>query len=163
MPDELIQRRQLLRGAGIAAGGAAVAGLGAVAAPAAADDDHDRGRARLTGSWLVDVANDDGSSTVSVGSFAEGGVCVIHDIQPAGPPFTGSWKMRDKRRWRATVLGGFAGEDGPGSAGPTIELRLRGEVGRREISGSFTFTVTAPDGTDVAAGSGTFSGRRIEA
>jgi hypothetical protein len=163
MPDELIQRRQLLRGAGIAAGGAAVAGLGAVAAPAAADDDdHRHGHARLAGSWLVDVANDDGSMTVSVGSFAEGGVCVIHDIQPAGPPFTGSWKMRDKRRWRATVLSGFAGE-GPGSPGPTIELRLRGELGRREISGSFTFTVTAPDGTDIATGSGTFSGRRIEA
>ena len=124
-------------------------------------DGHGDGH-RLLGSWLVDVDNDDGSSLVSVGSFAAGGVAVVHDISPAGPPLTGSWDARGKH-WRATVWGGFPGDEGPGSAGPTLQLRLRGRVGHDRIRGTFEFTVFDPGGAEADSGSGSFSGRRIEA
>src|SRR5687768_5213651 len=109
MSDNVIERRHLLRNAGMVAGGAAaVTGLGAASMPAMADDDDDHGHGhgrgkRLLGSWLVNVRNANGSMTVSVGSFAAGGVAIIHDINPAGPPFTGSWEMHDHDTWRATV------------------------------------------------------------
>lgn len=115
------------------------------------------------GSWLVDVRNDDGSTLVSVGSFAAGGVAIVHDISPAGPPFTGSWEMRDHDAWRATVWSGFPGEGGPGTAGGTVRLRLRGTVDKHRVRGSFVSTLFDPEGTELEEGSGTFRGRRIEA
>jgi hypothetical protein len=156
MGEKTIERRRVLHGAGAAAGGAALGGMGVVAAqPAAAS-----GSGRLEGSWLVDVQSPDGT-LVSVGSFADGGVAIIHDISPAGPPFTGTWAQHGKQ-WRATTWSGFPGETGPGSVGPTARLRLRGEVKGDRIRGSFTFTLFAP-GANPESFSGTFSGRRIEA
>jgi hypothetical protein len=163
MTDNVIERRHLLRNAGMVAGGAAaVTGLGAAMPASAHGEGHGRGR-RLLGSWLVDVRNDDGSTLVSVGSFAAGGVAVVHDINPAGPPFTGSWEMTDHDSWKATVWSGFPGEGGPGSAGGTIRLRLRGTVEKHRIQGSFVFTVFDPEGTQLERGSGSFRGREIQA
>jgi hypothetical protein len=162
MTDGTIDRRRLLRGAGLVAGGAAAStGMGAMVAPVSAHSDGWDTRG-LAGSWLVDVKNDDGSTLVSVGSFAEGGVAIVHDISPAGPPFTGTWELRDDDRWRATVWSGFPG-DGPNSPGGTVRLRLRGEFGEDWISGSFTFTAYDSKGAEVDEGSGTFSGRPIDA
>jgi hypothetical protein len=167
MAEGTIERRHLLRGAGIVAGGAVTAaGIGALASPAVADDDDDHDDHDdddLTGSWLVQVRNEDGSTLTSVGSFAKGGVAIIHDINPAGPPFTGSWKMRDDDRWRATVWSGFPGQGGPGTAGGTVRLRLRGVVDGRRIRGSFRAAAFTPDGSPDGTFDGTFTGRRIEA
>jgi hypothetical protein len=165
MDENVIERRHLLRNAGMVAGGAAaVSGLGAAAMPASADGDgHGHHGKRLLGSWLVDVRNDDGSTLVSVGSFAAGGVAIVHDINPAGPPFTGSWEMTDDDSWRATVWSGFPGEGGPGSAGGTIRLRLRGSVDKHRIRGSFVFVVFDAEGAELERGTGTFRGHRIEA
>ena len=162
MSDNSIERRHLLRNAGMVAGGAAAATGLAGALPAAADQGHggDRGH-RLFGSWLVDVSGDDGTDSVSVGSFAAGGVAIVHDINPAGPPFTGTWKMHDHDSWRATVWSGFPGSTGPGSAGGTLRLRIRGSVEKHRIWGTFVVTVFAPDGTEVDESGGTFRGRRI--
>lgn len=160
MAGNTIDRRRLLHGAGAAAGGAAVAGMSVMATqPAAAGS----GSKRLEGSWLVEVpaGGPTGGPLLSVGSFADGGVAITHDIRPAGPPFTGSWAQTGSR-WRATLWSGFPGEGGPGSAGPTARLRLRGEVKGDRIRGTFTFTLFAP-GEDPATETGTFSGRRIEA
>ena len=44
-----------------------------------------------------------------------------------------------------------------------IELKLRGTVAHHQLRGTFTFRVTDPSGAQVATGSGTFAGRRIEA
>jgi hypothetical protein len=159
MAENTIDRRRLLHGAGAAAGGAAVVGMGVATAPTAAADGGSR---RLEGSWLVDVTNADGSTLLSVGSFADGGVAIVHDIRPAGPPFTGTWAIKG-HQFRATLWSGFPGEEGPGSPGPTIRLRLRGTVDKNTVSGTFTFTVFAPTGAEVDSGSGTFIGRRIEA
>ena len=165
MSDIVIERRHLLRNASMVAGGAAaVSGLGAAALPASADGGgHGHHGKRLLGSWLVNVRNDDGSTLVSVGSFAAGGVAIVHDINPAGPPFTGTWAMIDHDSWKATVWSGFPGADGPGSAGGTIRLRLRGTVEKHRIRGSFVFTVFDPEGAELERGSGRFRGREIEA
>jgi len=160
MGENTIDRRRLLHRAGAAAGGAAVVGVGALAAqPAAASS----GSKRLEGSWLVEVpaGGPEGGPLVTVGSFAGGGVAITHDISPAGPPFTGSW-AQNGNRWRATLWSGFPGEGGPGSVGPTARLRLRGELKGDRIRGTFTFTLFVP-GQDPSDQTGTFSGRRIEA
>ncbi|MGW1344012.1 hypothetical protein ACWCOV_23410 [Kribbella sp. NPDC002412] len=160
MEANAIDRRRLLHGAGAAAGGAVVVGVGALATqPAAASG----GSKRLAGSWLVNVAagGPQGGRLVSVGSFAEGGVAITHDISPAGPPFTGSWAQNGSK-WRATLWSGFPGDSGPGSTGPTARLRLRGEVKGNRIRGTFTFTLFAP-GEDPSTDTGSFEGRRIEA
>ena len=118
MSENAVGRRQALRGAGIAAGGVAIAGL-ATATPAIAGNDNG-----LLGSWIC-VRQDDGTTDKVrlVLSFAGGGVFVSHDISPAGPPFTGTWSSKGKS-FRATFWTGFRGRartglgraDGPGAA-----------------------------------------------
>jgi hypothetical protein len=161
MVADSVGRRDVLRGAGVAAGGVALGGV-ALASPAAAGQSHAHGDGRLSGSWRVDVHNDDGDESVSILSFAAGDVCVVHDISPAGPPFTGTWRASRHGSFRATVLTGTPG-DGPGSAGSVIELKLFGNVRHGRIRGSFTFRVTDAAGNELATGSGTFDGERIEA
>ncbi len=163
MSDVPFGRRNILRTAGLTVGGAALAGA-AIASPASAHDDHDDDNhdRDLSGSWRVDVHNDDGTESVSVLSFAAGDVCIVHDISPAGPPFTGTWRRARHHSFRATVLTGFPGE-GPDSPGPVVTLHLRGSVRHDRIRGTFTFTVDSPSGEQLAAGSGSFDGRRIEA
>lgn len=159
MTEDSVGRRNVLRSAGIAAGGVALSGV-ALASPASAGDVH-RDR-ELSGSWRVNVHNNDGEESVSILSLAAGDVCIVHDISPAGPPFTGTWRAGRHDSFRATVLTGTAGE-GPGSPGVVIELHLRGAVHHDEVRGSFTFTVTDAGGHQVDSGSGTFDGKRIEA
>ena len=144
---------------GLLRGGAVLGGT-ALASPASASERHEDDD--VSGSWLVNVHNDTGEESVSVLSFAAGDVCVVHDISPAGPPFTGTWRSRRHDSFRATVLTGTPG-DGPGSPGAVIELKLRGAVRHERVSGTFTFTVMGPDGTELDSGSGTFDGRPIEA
>jgi hypothetical protein len=159
MIQESVGRRNVLRGASVAAGGLTLAGV-AGASPASAGGSY--GDQSLSGSWRVNVHNDDGDESISILSFAAGQVCIVHDISPAGPPFTGSWRSGRHGSFRATVLTGFAGE-GPGSPGPVIELKLSGSVRHGQLSGSFTFRVTDPAGNEVDTGSGTFDGQRVEA
>jgi hypothetical protein len=159
MTSGTIGRRQVLRGAGVAAGGAAIGTLG-FAQPAAAS-----GSDEVEGSWRV-TRQDEGDDTkyTTVLSFAEGDVALARDISPAGPPLTGAWDDREDDRFRATLWGGFPGEGGPGSAGPTIRVRLRGKADDDRISGSYTFTVFAPNSEDeLESGTGTFRGWRIHA
>jgi hypothetical protein len=159
MAESVVNRRQALRGAGVAAGGA----VGAFAlAPAASA--QDRGEQGPSGSWLV-VRQDDGSPvlTTLVLSFSGGGVFISHDINPAGPPFTGTWKA-DGRRFRATFWTGQAG-NGPNQPGPTIRVRLRGQVEGRSLTGTYTFTVFDPaTGAPIQSGAGkVLSGHPIDA
>jgi hypothetical protein len=161
MAESGIDRRQVLRGAGVAAGGAAV-GAVAFATPASAHED--RGES-LSGSWLI-VRQDDGTpaKTTGVLSFAGGNVLVEHDINPAGPPFTGTWQRQDDHRFRATFWTGQAG-NGPGQAGPTVRVRLRGQIRHGNLTATYIFTVFDPStGATVQSGTGkVLSGHRIEA
>ncbi|MEU8221885.1 hypothetical protein [Kribbella sp. NPDC048915] len=159
MSENTIGRRQALRGAGIAAGGVAVAGL-ATATPAEAASGNS-----VLGSWLC-VRQDNGSKDRirTILSFAAGNVLVIHDISPAGPPFTGSWSVKGKS-FRATVWSGFPGEQGPESVGPTVRVQLWGSVSHGKLTASYRFTVFAPNSTTqvIESGSGKVSGRRLPA
>jgi len=152
-------RRQALRGAGIAAGGVAIAGL-ATATPAVADNDNG-----LLGSWLC-VRQDDGTPDKIrlVLSFASGDVIVSHDISPAGPPFTGTWSRRGKS-FRATFWTGLPGGPQPDSIGPTVRVKLQGTLSHGRITATYRFTVFAP-GSDTKvldSGTGKLTGRRISA
>jgi hypothetical protein len=145
----ILNRRQLLRGAGVATG-VAVAGLGL--APAASADDEEEHGETLSGSWLVTRQDRGSPDTVkTVLSFAAGRVIVVHDIDPAGPPFTGTWAGEQDRRFRATVWTGQSG--GPGEPGVTIEVELRGRTQRGTMSGTYTFTATAAGGQQTGTGS----------
>jgi hypothetical protein len=159
MGEQAVGRRQVLRGAGVAAGGMAVGGI-ALASPAMATDGHG-----LSGSWLV-WRQDEGDPTrvTTVLSFAAGGVIVSHDISPAGPPFTGTWEWEGDGRFSATIWSGFPGDTGPGSAGPTVRVRLRGRVEEGVLSGTYRVTVFAPTSDEVLVrNTGSFRGRRIDA
>jgi hypothetical protein len=159
MSENAVGRRQALRGAGIAAGGVAIAGL-ATTTPAMAGNDNG-----LLGSWMC-VRQDDGTTDMIrlVLSFAGGGVIIEHDISPAGPPFTGTWSSKGKS-FRATFWTGFPGEQGPESVGPTVRVQLRGALSHGTISATYRFTVFAPGSTTevVDSGTGTLTGRRISA
>jgi hypothetical protein len=159
MKGSVIGRRDVLRGAGVVAAGATIGTLG-IASPALATED--RGN-NLSGSWLI-TRQDKGSPTTTkaVLSLALGDVIVVHDIQPAGPPFTGTWRNAGPG-FRATFWTGSTGE-APGEPGPTIRVRITsGRVTRGMISGSYVFDVFLPDGTLAPdqSGSGTFTGNRI--
>ncbi len=160
MTEHLIDRRQALRGAGVAAGGAAV-GAFAFATPAAAHGSPDNG---LTGSWLA-VRQDDGATdtTQVVVSLCAGGVIISHDINPAGPPFTGTWTASDGRRIRATFWSGTAGQ-GPGQPGQTLRVQVRAQVRHGSLTGTYAFTVFDQAGGAVLdSGTGKLlNGKRIE-
>src|SRR6185437_2355530 len=165
MGASVIGRRELLRGAGVAAAGAAVGGLGFAAPSMASDEDHgDNGS--VLGSWLI-TRQDKGTPTPTTGvlSFAVGGVFVSHDIQPAGPPFTGTW-TGNASGFRATFWTGQTTGPQPGQPGVTIRVHItNGHLAHGEISGSYVFDVFLPDGTEPPGqnGSGSFSGKRITA
>jgi hypothetical protein len=153
MAEHVIGRRQVLRGAGVAAGGAAV-GAVAFAGPASASPEGHGGHGKLSGSWLI-VRQDDGTTTTTTGvlSFAAGNVMIEHDINPAGPPFSGTWEGHDGRL-KATLWSGASG-NGPNQPGPTLRVRLRGQVRRGNLTGTYTFTAFDPTtGAPVQSGSG---------
>lgn len=162
MAERVIDRRQVLRGAGVAAGGAAV-GAVAFAEPASASP-HEHSDNNLSGSWLI-VRQDEGTTTptTAVLSFAAGGVIIEHDINPAGPPFTGTWEGRDGR-FKATFWSGASG-NGPNQPGPTLRVRVRGQVRRGKLTATYTFTAFDPTtGAPVQTGTGkVLRGHPIEA
>ena len=162
MGEHVMGRRQVLRGAGVAAGGVAIAGF-AMASPAMASDDSHGG---LNGSWMVTRQDDgDPQKVMLVLSLAGGNVIISHDINPAGPPFTGTWAQRDDNNgFRATFWTGLAG-GGPGSGpGPTIRVVLEGRVQHHTMSGTYTGTVFDPTtGDEIQTITGSFTGTRINA
>ena len=52
--------------------------------------------------------NDPTDHTMGVLSFAAGNVMIVHDINPPGPPFTGTWARRSNHGFQATVWTGQA-------------------------------------------------------
>ena len=161
MDRPTLGRREMLMGTGAAVGGAALTGLGA--SPVMASDNG----GDLSGSWLVTRMDDppgDPTPVKAVLSFAAGDVFVSHDINPAGPPFTGTWKRDRDHGFRATMWTGQAG-GGPGAGpGPTIRVQLRGSTRHDSISGTYEFTVfDAVTDAVLDSGTGAFSGTPIDA
>jgi len=164
MTEHVIDRRNVLRGAGIAASGAAIGAVGFAGPASASSRGHDH-HGSLSGSWLI-VREDDGTTTevTAVLSFAAGGVIISHDINPAGPPFTGTWESSEDHRFEATFWTGTAG-GGPNQPGQTIRVNLRGRVRDDDLTAGYRFTVFDQATGDVlATGTGkVLSGRRIDA
>src|SRR3954471_12260392 len=144
-----MDRRQVLSGLGVAAG-AIAAGPVALPSPALADDGHDdddhgnQKNGNITGSWMVtrQSDNDPTDHAMSVLSFAAGNVMIIHDINPAGPPFTGTWARENNHGFRATVWTGQSG-GGPDDPGPppVLRVQLQGNVQKGMLSGTYHLTV----------------------
>jgi len=162
MSNGAMDRRQMLTKAGMAAG-AVAAGSVVMASPASADGEG--GGAGLNGSYLVHRQSDTdpGDKAAAVLSFAGGNVMVIHDINPGGPPFTGTWAQREKNGFRATVWTGFAGQ-GPNQPGPTARVTVRGHVQGGSLTATYQLTVFNPtDNSVIQSDHGTVSGTPITA
>ena len=159
MDENTMNRRGLFLGAG-AVGAVALAGV-AGAAPALASGSG----AGPTGSWLITHQDDppgDTTKVMAIASFAEGGVLLNNDISPAGTTGAGSWAAKGDG-FKGTFWNGQDGPAGPGKPGFTAKVQIRGRVRMDRISGTFRFSVMDPTGTQVASGTGTFSGHRVEA
>ncbi len=162
MEQQTVGRRQMLRGAGVVAGGVAVATIG-LASPAKADDDAKR--AGLLGAWKLDRQDDGGEPATGVATFASGGVALFQDINPVGPVFYGTF-VEGKRQFRSTILSGSRADEAfPGAPALTSEAHAEGTRHNDTISG--TYSVTSFDAaTGDALGpptTGVFSGTRITA
>src|SRR3954454_3852905 len=165
-----MDRRRVLSGVGVAAG-AIVAGTVAMSSPAKADDggDHENdNNGNITGSWMVtrQSDNDPTDHAMAVLSFAAGNVMIVHDINPAGPPFTGTWARQNNHGFRATVWTGQSagGPDGPPGPPPVLRVELQGTVRKGTLSGTYHLSVLDGATNDVLfEDTGTFSGQRIAA
>ena len=160
-----LDRRQVLSGAGVVTGAIAV-GTMAFGSPAMADGGDDNGDAK--GSFLVTRQSDSdpGDTAVAVFSLAGGNVVIVHDINPAGPPFTGTWARQHDHGFRATFYTGQAGggPDGPPGPPPILKVHTEGEVRKGQISGTYEVTVLdAVTNATLFTDTGTFSGPRISA
>ena len=151
-----VERRMLLRGAGVA--GATLAGV-AAAAPAAADGGgHD-----VLGAWLVTHTDDPPSETdpgTSVVGFATGGLMTNQDLNPMGAAGVGTWEPRGGGHFRAKFWTGFPGpNNGPGGF---IKISVRGSVDGDRIKGTYHGHVyVASTGAPEGEFKGTLEGKRV--
>lgn len=162
MTDRVVDRRMLLRGAGVA--GAAAIGGTALASPARAADRKRNGDNDVTGSWVI-VHRDDPPApperATAVIAFAEGGVFVTQDIAPLSASGLGAWS-REHDKVKVNFWTGAAGEKG--SPAVAIEVKASGTVDHDRISGTYTVAVHAAKNLKkvLQRGTGKFEGRRLE-
>ena len=156
MIEHSLDRRVMLRGAGAAAGAAALAGV-ALATPAEASTTG------VTGAWVIthqDNPPGDTTKVKGVVTFASGGVFSSLDVSPNGPPGSGAWTA-DGNHFRVTFWIG-APPDKPGAPNPAILVKVRGTVDGDRISGTYTVTIYI-SGKQVSSGTGKFWGSRLMA
>lgn len=162
MNDQVLERRMLLRGAGLA--GATALGGVALASPASADDHHHDDSSDVLGAWLITHMDDppgDTTPTMAVAAFAEGGVLTTQDISPVATAGLGAWESSHHNRFKGTFwTGSPAG--GPQEPAATVKVQVRGKTHDDKISGTYRLTVYDPTQTVIFTGTGTFSGKRIE-
>lgn len=159
MADSVVDRRMLLRGAGVA--GATAIGGTALASPARADSDND-----VTGAWVI-VHRDDPpaepSQGTSVIAFAEGGVFITQDIAPYAPGGVGAWSRERGDRVKVNFWTGSPA--GHGSPAIALNIKAQGKVERGTVSGTYTVTVHSAKNLRkvLGRGKGKFKGHRLEA
>jgi hypothetical protein len=152
-----VGRREVLRGATVAAG-AAVAGLG-LATPAMADDNDSDG---LTGSWKV-TARSGNEETELVASFAAGGVLISYAISPAGVPFIGTWERKGTQGFVGELWAGYPVQGISTAPGPTARIRAEGQFEGGTISGDYKLTDFGANDAEVGKPiEGKFRGSRID-
>lgn len=159
MADRVVDRRMLLRGAGVA--GATAIGGTALASSARADSDND-----VTGSWVITHRDDppaEPETGTSVIAFAEGGVFITQDFAPVAPGGVGAWSREKGDRVKVNFWTGFPKEGG--SPAVALNIKARGKVDHDSISGTYTFTVHPAKNLRkvLQRGKGKFKGHRLEA
>jgi hypothetical protein len=157
MDEHVLNRRRVLLGTGaVAIGG--VAG----ASSAAASGTGDSG---LSGSWVVSRKDDTAGAvrTTTVVSFAAGSVLLSQDISPADSVLMGTWAHRGGNGFEGTMWTGQPGPAGPGKPGVTVRVHVRGTMSGDRIRGTYQFTIFDPSGAVSMRGTGSFTGRPIEA
>jgi len=131
------------------------------------DDDHgNQNNGNITGSWMVNRQSDTDQTdhSMSVLSFAAGNVMIVHDINPAGPPFTGTWARQNRQGFSATVWTGQSGGGPEAPPGPVLKVQLQGNVSKGMLSGTYHLAVLDATTNQVLfEDTGTFSGQRIAA
>jgi hypothetical protein len=156
-----VDRRMLLRGAGVA--GASLAGVAATAGAASAHGGGDHGRTGVVGSWLITHTDDPPSNQVghTVVSFALGGVFTAVEINPVEPPGAGAWSAyRD--RFKVTFWTGDPGDPAAKQPPAVVKVDVRGKVQGDHIAGTYRVTVyDAKTNQQVGTGSGKFAGDRV--
>ena len=163
MADRVVDRRMLLRGAGVA--GATVIGGTALASPARAADRKPNGDNDVTGAWVIvhrDNPPAEPERATAVIAFAEGGVFITQDIAPLAAAGVGAWS-REHDKVKVDFWTGSPGEKG--SPAVAIDIKASGTVDHDRISGTYTFTVHAARNLKkvLHRGSGRFRGHRLEA
>ena len=162
MENTHVNRRQLLKGMGLATlGGGAIAALTPTAA--LAENDHE-GPSSPVGPWKITIVDQSGPSPVTtqgVAVFNPGGGLESSDT---GSPGTGlgRWVASGDGQFRGT-FDAFAFDTSQKFQG-TAEVRIKGRVRGDSLTGDFAFAVSDPAGILVpgASGHGTFSGKRFE-
>jgi hypothetical protein len=152
-----VERRALLRGAGVV--GASAVGIAAVPAAASAHG-HDEHGGRLLGAWRIRHTDDPPSSDtgLSIVTFAAGGVFVTEEI-PDGSLGLGTW-TGEHDRFEVLFVECQPGEGG--APGVVVSIRVHGRVEYDHIGGTYRLTVrSATDDSVVAHGTGTFHGTRM--
>jgi hypothetical protein len=158
MISNKLDRRQVLRGVGLAAlGGGAAAALAPTSA--LADNDGDGG---LVGSWNLTIVDLSGALPIpneGVGVYAPGGGFTT---AYGGIPFVGlgAWAQRGGGKFGLTFLN-FLFDFNPVKFTGTAKIRAEGTVHRDTQSGTYKFDVVDPSGANVFSGHGTFSGKRM--
>jgi hypothetical protein len=164
--DQIITRRGVLRGAGVAATGVAVTGvamatLGAGTAAAAPGDGSP------LGSWLATVTVPGFPTITAVTSFAAGGVYTAINLNPPSPyTALGTWARTGEHTFANTF---WQLTPNPFPGPPQVVLRVTGvgQVSGDHISGHFTYDVFVPTDLDpdhsVFSGTGHSTAKRIEA
>ncbi|WP_374970733.1 hypothetical protein [Terrabacter sp. BE26] len=157
MDEHVLNRRRVLLGTGaVAIGG--VAGASSAAASGTGDS-------KVGGSWVIS-RKDDGAGavrTTTVVSLAAGGVLISQDISPADAVLLGTWAHRGDSGFEGTMWTGQPGPAGPGKPGVTVRVRVRGTVSGDRVRGTYSFTAFDPSGAVLMRGTGSFTGRPIEA
>ena len=157
---KFLERRMLLRGAGVA--GATAVGLGATEGVASAHGrDHRQGP---LGAWKIKRTEPQGTelTVAAILGFAAGGVFTGQDINPVSSTYLGAWESHGSH-FTVTAWEGIPAQ---GTAQPALylDLHIQGQAHANTISGSFSGTLyVAADDSVLVTGTGTFEGTRIHA
>jgi hypothetical protein len=159
MTTQKLERRAVLRGAGIAGTGA----LLALTAPEAlAHDDIDADS--IVGAWMVEVTPQGGPPPhrVLMLHTVGGGVVGSTSNPPSGgSPVYGVWARSGRRQFHVTFLG-FTFNDTGNSTG-TVKVRTRSTLSAdgRALDGTAIVTLHDPSGQQFAMFGSSFRGTRI--
>ena len=152
MGNGLLERRQMLKGAGVI-GAAALAALVPTSVSAAQNDEFER----LLGTWDLTVRAEGQPQHEVVLSFAPGGVFVGASTDEPSP-LVGSWVRKDDHGFGLTFIVFLYPPEAP--KGSKIKLRAEGTAEADSMRGRFAFDVIV-GGATVASGRGIFDGGRL--